>query len=697
VLNIGIASLPGIGPKKSQILKTDAGIETVEDLIYYIPRRYVDRSSFKAIRDCFVNEIVTVSGEIIDIKIAGQRKKFLEVSIDDGTDILKGIFFGGMQYFQKIFSPGDHVLFSGKINFFKYKQIVHPDFDILDYSSGSKGINTGRIVPLYPSTEALKSVGLDSRGFRRIIKNALDIHAHLIRENLSPDIIKRNNLLDLAEALNTIHFPDSFQQAEAARKRLAFNELFFLLFYLSLSKEYIKAHYEGTHYITQRGLSDEFITSLPFTLTGDQLTCIEEIRKDMLSPYPMNRLLQGDVGSGKTVVALAVSLLSVEAQCQVAFMAPTEVLALQHFQTIVKLVPDHVRCALLSGSLSLSEKRALYEKLENGSTDIVIGTHALIQESVAFKNLKLIIIDEQHRFGVHQRALLRRKGNDAHLLIMTATPIPRSLSMTLFGDLDFSSIRTKPANRIPIKTLAFPESRLPSVYNSLKKYMDQSRQIYYVLPLIEESEKIDLKSAQEVFNLLSQKIFPEKTITLLHGKMKSAEKERIMSSFREGDIDLLVSTTVIEVGIDVPNASVMVIEHAERFGLSQLHQLRGRVGRGDHQSFCVLVYPDDVPVESKKRIDIMVETDDGFIIAEEDLKLRGAGHLTGMKQHGHDADFEFTDLINDMEIITHARAEVQREMQNIQDVDKTLNAIKQNSYERILDGIRKKRILEILS
>ena len=502
--------------------------------------------------------------------------------------------------------------------------------------------------------------------------------------------------MGISDSIRAIHFPKNFEEASAARRRLAFNEIFFLSFYIALSKEYIKLQYTGESPAYETSLHESFIKSLPFELTHEQKNSIEDIKKDITSPFPMNRLLQGDVGTGKTVVALATAMLPIASGRQVAFMAPTEVLAVQHFSTIEALMPDTVKTALLTGSTPADRREEIYRGLSEGTIDCVVGTHALIQDTVSFKNLAYTIIDEQHRFGVEQRARLRKKGDKVDLLVMTATPIPRSLSMTVFGDLDVSSIRNRPSDRLPVETLALPESRLSGVYNSMEKYIKQGRQIFYVLPLIEDSEKVDLKSAVAVYENLRDNIFTHRSVALLHGRLRQSEKDEIMGRFRDGSVDILVSTTVIEVGIDVPNASVMVIHHAERFGLSQLHQLRGRVGRGEHQSFCVLVYPDDIADESRRRIDVLVSTYDGFVIAEEDLKLRGAGQLTGVKQHGY-SELEFTDLVNDMDIISSARDEARLAAAGIDNIEKALDDCSSSTCSGLVKGIRTKRVLEILS
>jgi ATP-dependent DNA helicase RecG len=699
LLNDEVTTLKGIGPKKAQLLRQEAGIETVEDLLYYIPRKYVDRSYFKLIKDCFVNDVVTVSGTIQSVDFSGRRKKFLEVEIDDGTDTLTGVFFGGVQYFLKIFSVGDYVIFSGKINYFKKKQIVHPDFDFIDESSSSsiQSINTGRIIPLYRSTENLKSMGFDSRGFRRVIRTVIDTYLSLVTETMDNNILGRHALMGIKDALHAIHFPDSFEQAERARKRLAFNEIFFHQYYLSLSRKYLRETRRKKTTEIDDAPYQKFMASLPFNLTPDQITAIEDIRRDIASPSPMNRLLQGDVGSGKTVVAMAAVLLAKGRKHQAALMAPTELLAHQHFNNFQNYIGEDIHVLLLTGSMPRKEKQKAYDMISSGSVDLVIGTHAVIQEDVIFKDLGLIVIDEQHRFGVEQRSALREKGEDTDLLVMTATPIPRSLSLTLYGDLAITSIRTMPANRLPVNTLSFTETRLKGVYNSIDKYVSQGRQVYYVLPLIEDSDKIDLKSAVKVYEHLKNEVFQKLRVELLHGRIKQSERDSIMSRFKDGAIDILVCTTVIEVGIDVPNASIIVIEHAERFGLAQLHQLRGRVGRDRHQSFCILISPDDIPDESRIRIETIVSTNDGFTISEEDLKQRGAGELIGVRQHGHGGTFEFTDLSLDMDLIVYAREVAERSVSDSVDVSSLWDQFKNKRYSPLLDGIRNKKILSILS
>lgn len=653
---VPLTSLRGIGPAKAAVLKSEAAIRTVEDLLYYTPRRYLDRSELKKISDCMSGEEVTISGVIKKAATIRRRREMFEAEISDGSGTITAVFFSGIRFFSRMFIPGENVLLSGKLSFYRGLQMVHPEFDFLDETSIDRALNTARIIPLYKSSMELKKAGFDSRGFRRAVMQAIEHYAGAIRDPLSDSILERNRLLPLEEAIRNIHFPESAAHAEEARRRLAFNEIFFLQYYLSLRKMAARKNFSRTSGVRSLALAESFIKNLPFALTADQAKAFDEILNDLRQPFPMNRMLQGDVGSGKTVVAIAASLVCIESGQQAAIMAPTEILALQHYNTAIKTLPEHVTCGLITGSTKQSVRDEILEQVKSGACSLLFGTHSLIQENVNFKALGLIVIDEQHRFGVQQRATLRSKGNVTDLLVMTATPIPRSLSLTIYGDLDISSIKEKPAGRQPVKTFAFPESRLNGVYNSMRRYIEQGRQVYYVLPLIEESEKSDLKSAIEIYDHLKKNIFPDRTVLLMHGKLRQNEKNAVMESFRSGAADILVTTTVIEVGVDIPNASVIIIHHAERFGLAQLHQLRGRVGRGEHQSFCVLVHPDNISENSMERIKTMTETDDGFIIAEKDLQLRGDGQLTGTRQHGH-SGFEFMDPGTDMELILTARRE----------------------------------------
>ncbi len=696
MLDKSVQFVKGIGPRRAELLRSEAGIETIDDLLYYVPRRYLDRSSFKPIGECAAGDTVTVSGTIARVGIAGRKRRFLEVVIDDGTGKLSGIFFGGIHYLEKAFSTGGVIIFSGKVDYYRTRQMVHPDFDFIDEDSRISSIHAGRIVPLYRSTEKLKSAGFDSRGFRRTIRAVIDEHIEGVGEPLPGELVEKYSLPSLRDALLSIHFPESFEAAERSRRRLAFNELFFLQFYLAINRRRLREDVKKRGGLIDEGAIGRFSAGLPFTPTGDQVRAMDEIRENMNDPFPMNRMLQGDVGSGKTVVAMAAAVMAASRGEQVAVMAPTETLSSQHYHTFTSILGETAPIELLTGSLSKSRKEEIYKRIRDGAAQIVIGTHALIQRDVTFRDLGLIIIDEQHRFGVNQRARLREKGQLPDLLVMTATPIPRSLSLTLYGDLDITVIREKPANRLPVKTYIFPESRLSGVYNSVRKYVAQKRQVYFVLPLIEESEKVDLKSAKAAFESLKN-TFPEYSVELLHGRMSQEDKDDVMGRFKNGEVDILVSTTVIEVGVDVPNATVMVVEHAERFGLSQLHQLRGRVGRGAEQSFCALVHPDDIPDEARERLTTLASTDDGFAIAEEDLKLRGAGEITGTRQHGY-TDLEFSDLGKDLDLIVAARQEAWSMVDAMENVMEQTSDMEQALLRLpVLEGIRSKRILSILS
>jgi ATP-dependent DNA helicase RecG len=676
ILNREIEYVKGIGPKRGAVLRNEVNIATVEDLIYFAPRRYLDRTHIVTIADSGFGQKTTVTGRVVSSHIEGRGKRSLHVVITDDTDTLTGVFFGGIHYFNSLFTTGDNVLFHGKIDTFKgIKQIVHPEYDFFD-DDPHESVHAARIIPVYRSTEALKKAGFSSRVFRRIIHTLLENEIVHVDDPVPHDIIARHEFPSLSHSLKEIHFPTSMTNLEYARKRLAFNELFFLQYYLCLMRGYVRTKTGRGPRSGDTVLLDSLIANLPFELSNDQRKVIREIADDLAHPFPMNRLLQGDVGSGKTVVALASCLIAMSFGFQSSFMAPTEILAQQHYETFNRFAPRSVTISLLTGSTSSKERKIIAEQTNDGTINIIIGTHALIENTINFKSLGLVIIDEQHRFGVSQRSKLHQKGNSPDLLVMTATPIPRSLALTLYGDLDISMIIEMPKNRIPVKTILLDDSREHGLYSSLEKYISEGRQCYYVLPLIHESEKSDLESAINVYTKFSTSIFPHRRVNILHGKMKSNEKEDIMREFKKGNIDILVSTTVIEVGIDVPNASVMVIHHPERFGLAQLHQLRGRVGRGVHQSFCVLYYPKDLSDDSLNRLRILSSESSGFSIAEEDLKLRGSGDFLGTRQHGDSISFEFADLSMDYSLLIEARNEAISQTSGITDFGKAIEEIR---------------------
>ena len=531
-------------------------------------------------------------------------------------------------------------------------EIASPEWEL--HSEDVDPLSSGRVVPIYPLTEGIFQIHL-----RKIISGALDLYVPLVEETLPEDLRNRLDLMDAREAIRNIHFPESEAALEAARKRLVFEELFLLQLALAMRKRGIEAPGRGISFETPADLDEELRRLLPFELTGAQKRVIREIASNMARPTCMNRLLQGDVGSGKTAVALAAMLLAVKNGYQAALMAPTEILAEQHYLGISRLLGDDdlmgVRVDLLTGSLRSKHRREVNERIASGQTQIVIGTHALIQEGVEFRKLGLVIVDEQHRFGVMQRAALMEKGLTPDVLVMTATPIPRTLTLTVYGDLDVSIIDELPPGRKPIKTHWKQIGERRKVYSALRTLIDQGRQAYVVCPLIEESEKLQVQAASELAEFLQREVFPDLKIGLLHGQMKTDERDEVMSGFRRGEVHILVSTTVIEVGVDVRNATVMVIEDADRFGLAQLHQLRGRVGRGDEQSYCVMICEGNSQ-DSIKRMTTMAATNDGFVIAEEDLRLRGPGEFYGTKQSGMPG-LTITDIFRDIAILEIARKE----------------------------------------
>ncbi|MBN2031015.1 ATP-dependent DNA helicase RecG [bacterium] len=646
----------GIGPKRATLLKR-VFIETVEDLLTYFPRRYLDRSQLTQIRHLKAGEEVTVMGKVLSCETVRGRVSRYMLLLGDGTGILQCVWFRGVHYISKVFQIGDRVAFNGKITYYHGPQLVHPEYDKISEEGESDPVHTGRIIPMYPSTEALSRSGLDSRGFRRILRGVLDSMTESIPETLSQEIIRNQKLVSLSYALANIHFPQSWKGLRQAQHRLKFEELFFLQLFLALQRKTNQVEKKGIVFQIVGEQTKQLVDRLPFELTQAQKRVLHEIRRDMKKEQSMNRLLQGDVGSGKTIVALVAMLIAVENGFQAALMAPTEILAEQHYINVHGWLEDlGVQVALLKGGQRESERREILRKMSEGEINIVVGTHALVQESVCFKQLGFVVIDEQHRFGVMQRAVLRQKGYHPDVLVMTATPIPRTLTLTLYGDLDISIIDEMPAGRKPIRTFWRKEDKRDEIYTFIRREIGKGRQAYVVYPLVEESEKVDLADATAGYEMLSKQIFPEYKLALIHGRMKAEEKEKIMGDFTSGGIHILVSTTVIEVGVDVPNATVMLIEHAERFGLSQLHQLRGRVGRGEDQATCILLSQYQLSDDAVKRLKTMVETTDGFRIAEVDLQLRGPGEICGTRQHGI-LDFKIANLITDESILTAARKE----------------------------------------
>ncbi len=689
--------LHGVGPRRAAVLN-GLGIHTISDLFYYFPRDYLDRSRVTKIsqlrRYLYSDRDITVVGKVLVMDVVrgrGGSKRFILVLHDD-TESLECVFFGGVQWFQKMFRIGEVLAVSGRPAIFGGRiQFVHPEFDRLSIDGEGEGeidwgraLNTGAIIPPYRTTEEAKRVKLDSRGFRRIIKSALTSKLEMVHETLSKSILEEQDLSGIQQALRSIHFPGSWEELERARHRLKFDELFFLQLLLAYRRREVKLEQRGVAFNTKSLLARRLVDSLPFELTKAQKRVVREIADDMGSVRPMNRLLQGDVGSGKTIVALISMLIAVENGYQAVFMAPTEILAEQHYHTLKNFLREiPITIQLLIGGQRQRLRRDILEDVRRGSAQLVVGTHALIQEGVEFHQLGLAVIDEQHRFGVLQRAVLREKALKSSLrpihpdvLVMTATPIPRSLSLTVYGDLDVSVIDEMPKHRKPIQTILKSDGRRQEVYDFVRKEIAKGRQAYVVYPLIEESEKIDLQAATKNFERLRDETFTELDLELIHGRMPSETKDEVMNDFKLGKIDILVATTVIEVGIDVPNATVMVIENAERFGLAQLHQLRGRVGRGSEQSYCILVAKGQilsspssgpgpsVEVQSEEterrkaatRLKTILETTDGFKIAEVDLQLRGPGEFFGTKQSGL-PEMQIANIATDGEILRTARKE----------------------------------------
>ena len=643
-----ISSLKGVGPRREEVLN-DHGIYTVSDVLYYFPRRHLDRTTITPINKFKKGDVVTLIGTIETFgEKPIRRGKLFQVVVSDGTGLLNLTWFNGVHYIKSLFKVGDKLAIHGKVDKFGGFTITHPEFDKL----GDDSDHVSKVIPLYSLTQELKTAGIDQRILRNMIKEVIGSGLH-VPEILPNHILKQYGLISLPIALKDIHFSDGTSDLENARNRLKFDEHFFFQLLMALRKQNFNA--SVTNPLIDIGPYFRLILDgLKFDLTNAQKTVIQEIQTDLKKEFPMNRLLQGDVGCGKTIVSILVTAIGVGNNVQVAIMAPTEILATQHYYSFKKeLDKVKIPCALLVGNMKKSDREPLLGGIASGKISVAIGTHALIQNDIAFKNLGLVIIDEQHRFGVNQRAALVDKGENPHFLAMTATPIPRTLSITYHGDMDLSVIDEMPANRIPVKTKVVEPTRLSKVYHFIEEEVKAGRQCMIIYPLVEESEKSDLAAAVEAYKDLNKNIFDKLEVGLVHGKMRSNEKESIINKFIENQISVLVSTTVIEVGFDIPNATVMVIEHAERFGLTQLHQLRGRVGRGSDRSYCILVKR-NITDSSRTRLAIMEKTNDGFVIADEDLKLRGPGEFFGIKQSGF-YQYKIANMVTDGDIIRKAR------------------------------------------
>ena len=651
-----IKFLPGVGPQRAAILNKELGVYSFQDLLYCFPYKYVDRSRIYSIRELEGSmPYIQLKGEILSFETAGEgRQRRLIAHFSDGTGVVDLIWFQGLKYVlskykvrQQYVVFGRPSVFNGRIN------IAHPDIDLAE----EVNFSTMGLQPYYSTTEKMKRSMLNSHAIEKMVKNIIQQLQTPLPETLSSTIISVNHLMPLTEALMNVHFPANAEILRRAQYRLKFEELFYIQLNILRYAKDRQRKYRG--YVFQKVgaiFNTFYATHLPFELTNAQKRVLKEIRRDLGSGRQMNRLLQGDVGSGKTLVALMSMLIALDNGFQTCMMAPTEILASQHYDTILQLTSGlGIRVELLTGSIKGKRREAILNGLLTGDVHILIGTHAVIEDTVNFASLGLVVIDEQHRFGVAQRARLWAKSaQPPHVLVITATPIPRTLAMTLYGDLDVSVIDELPPGRKPIATIHQFDSQRAYMYRSIRQQIAEGRQIYIVYPLIKESEKIDLKNLEEGYQHIRE-VFPDCTVCMVHGRMKPAEKEEQMQRFVSGEAQIMVATTVIEVGVNVPNASVMVIENAERFGLSQLHQLRGRVGRGADQSYCILVTGYKLAEDSRKRLEIMVRTNDGFEIAEADLKLRGPGDLEGTQQSGVAFDLKIANLAQDGQLLQYVR------------------------------------------
>ena len=685
----------GVGPKIGSLMHK-LNIFTARDLLFYFPKRHVDYSSRTFIKDLKEGMNATVIGTIKSISAHNTKNNLgiIGVSVVDETGIIKLNFFYAkaskflLERYKSQFVKGSNIIISGKAKIDKYSgtyTIDKPEFQVLsgEFESG-KNLNLARIVPVYQLVD-----GLNIKTLRRAIYNAIEQFSPVINNVIPQDIRERHNLLDRNKAIRQIHFPENEDTLERARYTLVFEEFFLLQLKLAMLREENTQKIKAIPLkIKKDGLVQKFIDSLPFTLTNGQNRAVKEILKDISSETPMQRLLQGDVGSGKTVVACIMLLSAVENGYQGVLMAPTEILAQQHFNNFISwLTPFGLSVGLFTGTNGIKVRRKLETDLKNGQINIAIGTHALIQDGIEFQNLGAIVIDEQHRFGVKQRSQLMTKGKNPQVLTMTATPIPRTLALTTQGDLDFSIIDEMPKNRKPIKTFVIKQSQRKQAYKMLQKEIDDGHQCYIVYPLIDESETLPAKAASKEAERLQTEVFPHLKIGLLHGKLSNAEKDDVMTKFKNKEFDILVSTTVVEVGVDVPNATVMMIENAERFGLSQLHQLRGRVGRSDLQSYCILV-PAGNSTTTIERLKIMEQTNNGFIISEKDLELRGPGEFLGTRQSGM-VNFALADILKDTKILEQARAEafnlIQAVSENKAVIPKELNEELDEKFKTVPD------------
>jgi ATP-dependent DNA helicase RecG len=690
VLDQDIKYLKGVGPKRSELLNQELNIFTFRDLLYYFPYKYIDRSRFYKIREIDTTlTFIQIKGKILSFRTEGHpRKRRLVAEFADDTGVIELVWFKGLNWVVKSYKINTEYIVFGRPAIYNRKiSVPHPEIETVEKQESY--VNT-KFQAQYNTTEKLKNNYISSKTIHILVNNLLIYLDKKIEETLPEYLVKKLNLLTLEKALFNIHFPENNDLLRKATYRLKFEELFFIQMNILKLKNSRRKAFQGFVFSKVGDYLNNFYKQkLDFELTGAQKRVIKEIRKDLGSGKQMNRLLQGDVGSGKTLVALMCMLIALDNGYQACLMAPTEILAGQHFDTIISFLEGlNVNVRLLTGTTRKTERAVIHEGLQNGELQILIGTHALLEDPVRFKNLGMVIIDEQHRFGVAQRARLWKKNEQPpHVLVMTATPIPRTLAMTLYGDLDVSIIDEMPPGRKPIKTLHYFDTKRLPMFGFLRKQIQEGRQIFIVYPLIKESEKMDYKDLEDGYESISRAFPPpDYLVVCVHGKMKTREKEIAMKHFVEGRAHILIATTVVEVGVDIPNASVMVIESTERFGLSQLHQLRGRVGRGADQSYCILMSSHKLTNEAKKRIDIMTRTNDGFEIAEMDLKLRGPGDIEGTQQSGIPFDLKIANLAQDGQLIQFARDIATKILEDDPDLTRPENHILQKELKKMAKG-----------
>jgi ATP-dependent DNA helicase RecG len=689
-LDSPVKYLKFVGPKRAVAFEK-AGIKTIKDLLFYFPTRHLDRTTILTVAQAYQHALngfdgeITIIGKVVSKElIRTTKREILKVHFKDQTGFFECVWFSGIKYFYNVFNENEFFAICSKPEIDKYDHFyfIHPDYDKISEDETNSFLHTGKIIPFYRIPKELKLTNLGDLGFRKIINNAAEKYADKIEETLPEYILKKHSLLTLSEAVKNYHYPENSERLLLAKRRMKFEEIFFLELLVALKKSRIRKNKKNHRYTIRTDLIKKFLSIIPFQLTRAQLKVLSEIKKDMLSEFPMNRLLQGDVGSGKTIVALISMLIAIDNGYQTALMVPTEILADQHYKNISTLIeklneinPNRkIRVSLLLGGQSKTLRNKILKSIEEKETDIIIGTHALIEENVNFKNLSYVVIDEQHRFGVRQRADLISKGLNPDVLVMSATPIPRTITMTLYGDLDVSIIDEMPQNRKKIITVLRGEKKLPEIYQFIKDKAKENYQTFIVYPLVEESDKLDLKAATKYYDELSNTHLKELRLGLIHGRMTWQEKEEMMFKFLHKEFNVLVATTVIEVGIDIPDANIILINDAHRFGLSQLHQLRGRVGRGSKQAYCILVTNDKIPAsqnlnqlnleylseaqlefyKASVRLQSMVEHLDGFKIAEIDMKLRGPGDIFGIKQSGF-SELKFVSLVEDEKLIYEAK------------------------------------------